>query len=44
VPLRRRDVGAKRLCQRLDQRLIGQNAVDVGGGNDAQRRFSGTKD
>ena len=31
----RRDVGAKRLGERIDQRVVAQHAVDVVGGNDA---------
>ena len=34
---RRRDVGAERLAQRLDQRRIGQRAVDLVGGDDTHQ-------
>jgi hypothetical protein len=37
---RRRDVGAERRIERVDQRLISQCAGDVVGGDDAQGDFS----
>jgi hypothetical protein len=38
--VRRRDVGAKRLGERLDQRVVAQYAIDVVGGDDVQDRCS----
>jgi hypothetical protein len=38
--VRRRDVGAKRCGERVDQRVVAQRAIDVVSGDDAQDRCS----
>ena len=43
VAQRRRDVAAERLAQRLDQRRIGQRAVDLVGGDDAHQAADGCR-